>query len=113
MQILLECNHRVEMECGQAVETARCPEVCGEELECGHVCEQDCHSKKSHNHINCGKPCSRSCPEGHPCPKRCNEACRKCVKEVVKILPCGHEVFRCIIHLPLVHYPYCLIRYCF
>ena len=80
------------MPCGRAVEKAKCFEVCGMTMDCGHVCDEFCHKGKQHDEILCTKPCTRTCPEGHPCTKKCKEECGNCLVKILKMLPCGHEV---------------------
>ena len=60
-------------------------------LDCGHVCNLLCHKSRSHDGIFCTMPCTRTCPEGHPCLKKCFEECGKCRVKLVKKLPCGHD----------------------
>lgn len=67
-------------------------------LDCEHVCNKICHKRSSHAKMECTQPCRRTqCPEKHPCPKQCFEDCGKCLVDMVKKLPCGHEV-----HLPIL-----------
>ena len=62
-------------------------------LDCDHICNRICHKRSSHAQMPCTQPCRRlTCPEKHPCPKQCFEECGKCVVDVVKKLPCGHNV---------------------
>ena len=62
-------------------------------LDCDHICDRICHNKSSHAKLSCTQPCRRlTCPEKHPCPNKCFEECGKCVVDVIKKLPCGHDV---------------------
>ena len=91
-QILPYCGHGMDLLCGTSVSEAVCPEMCGMTLDCGHTCPLPCHKRSSHEQIQCPQPCQRTCPEQHPCKKKCFEDCRKCFTQMTKLLPCGHEV---------------------
>ena len=82
----------MDLFCGASVSEAVCPEMCGMTLDCGHTCPLPCHKKSSHGKIQCPQPCQRTCPEQHPCEKKCFEDCGKCFTPMKKLLPCGHEV---------------------
>ena len=68
-----------------------CQQKCSFRLNCGHQCDQKCHTKdREHLEYKCKKECNRECPEGHNCTKFCYEEC-KCTKPVQRLLPsCGH-----------------------
>ena len=91
-QILPYCGHGMDLLCGTSVSEAVCPEMCGMTLDCGHTCPLPCHKRSSHEKIQCPQPCQRTCPEQHPCEKKCFEDCGKCFTPMKKLLPCGHEV---------------------
>ena len=60
-------------------------------MPCGHICPKICHSSdREHLNQRCNEACRRSCLQGHPCPKKCFEDCHPCMKQVTKVLPCGH-----------------------
>ncbi|XP_076448801.1 NFX1-type zinc finger-containing protein 1-like isoform X2 [Babylonia areolata] len=70
-----------------------CKLPCGTRLPCGHVCELSCHGyDREHKQYRCKKKCERvTCPEGHPCQRKCFEDCDKCLFKVTKMVPmCGH-----------------------
>ncbi|XP_057379336.1 NFX1-type zinc finger-containing protein 1-like [Daphnia carinata] len=86
------CQHTIELNCGTPISEVKCPELCGMRLDCEHICNRICHKRSSHAKMPCDQPCHRfTCPEKHPCPKKCFEECGKCVVDVVKKLPCGHD----------------------
>ena len=89
---LPHCDHRMELLCSASPGEATCPEVCGMELDCSHICQLKCHKRSSHKDILCRQPCKRTCPEGHPCAKECFSKCDQCLVMVNKKLPCDHEV---------------------
>ena len=80
----------MELCCGADPEKAECPDLCGMELECGHICPLPCHKQSSHDKIPCKQSCLRACLEGHPCPKTCFEKCGNCLIAIDKKLPCDH-----------------------
>lgn len=87
------CTHRIELDCGRPISKETCPEKCGMQLDCHHICNLNCHKRSSHDKLPCRQPCLRTpCPEKHSCPKQCFEDCGKCLVDVVKKLPCGHQV---------------------
>ena len=70
-----------------------CTQACSYRMDCGHACEQSCHSvDPAHEHTRCYKPCQRKHRDcGHPCGKLCYEECGRCEHEVRDVpLPCGH-----------------------
>lgn len=87
------CQHTIELDCGKQISEVKCTELCGMHLDCDHICNRICHKRSSHAKMQCTQPCRRlMCPVKHPCPKQCFEECGKCVVDVVKKLPCGHDV---------------------
>ena len=93
-QKLTFCQHEQWMDCGMSPELVKCLEKCGMLLDCGHHCDLRCHQQSSHANIPCQQPCNRTpCQDKHTCPKKCHEPCGNCLEEVVKSLPCGHQVF--------------------
>ncbi|KAI9551691.1 hypothetical protein GHT06_022027 [Daphnia sinensis] len=86
------CQHTIELDCGKPISEVKCPELCGMRLDCEHICNRICHKRSSHAKMPCDQPCRRfTCPEKHPCPKKCFEECGRCMFDVVKKLPCGHD----------------------
>lgn len=71
-----------------------CTELCATQLQCGHVCERQCHGDDSIHNLLCQKPCLKIvCESNHPCPKQCHEECGKCMTKVMKKFDiCKHEV---------------------
>lgn len=93
LQNFTTCTHQIELDCGRPVSKEQCPELCGMLLDCHHICNLRCHKRSSHEKIDCRQPCLKApCPEKHPCPKECFQDCEKCLVDVIKKLPCGHDV---------------------
>lgn len=77
-----------------------CTKKCGQRLECGHACVNQCHSEALHMAVRCLERCQRSKPGcAHPCPKHCGDPCdKKCQFPIENVkLPCGHvyEILAC------------------
>ena len=88
----------MELCCGADPKRATCPDVCGMTMECGHVCPLPCHKRSSHQVVQCDQPCTRTCPEDHPCRKKCWEVCGNCLVPMDKKLPCDHvKTLRCFV----------------
>ena len=71
-----------------------CQKICGEKLNCGHVCQSSCHyqDRNHRQQYQCLEQCSRSCSEGHQCLKKCSEICHPCIHTKKAIFEfCGHE----------------------
>ncbi|CAG8573395.1 3095_t:CDS:10 [Funneliformis caledonium] len=68
--------------------------LCGEKLECGHLCPYKCHfDNPDHINIFCRKECIKLHPEClHPCSKFCGEKCGDCSLVIGDIMlpSCGH-----------------------
>jgi hypothetical protein len=63
-----------------------CREKCGELLECGHECPNNCHPF-DHERLECQEPCSRTVALcGHPCSATCGASCFCDQCKVVNIL---------------------------
>ncbi|KAH8731385.1 hypothetical protein GQ44DRAFT_698662 [Phaeosphaeriaceae sp. PMI808] len=67
---------------------ARCGDICGKTLKCGHQCQKQCHRPGE-----CEEPCRQSCGKelskcGHPCLAACHfpDACKE-------EKPCQHKIF--------------------
>ncbi|CAL8144723.1 unnamed protein product [Orchesella dallaii] len=101
-------NHTMKLACGHSVDVlckdytadykkkAVCKQKCMQLLECGHICEAECHPKDPfHEVIKCMKLCTRKCPRVvHKCDKKhaCNEPCEPCNGAYEYRLVCGHAV---------------------
>lgn len=75
---------------------AGCNAECGEQLACGHLCSEKCHSEAMHNQVKCKQRCDGPM-EGckHRCPEPCSEVCelnRKAMVPCDLSLPCGHHL---------------------
>ena len=72
-----------------------CAELCGQELPCGHLCQELCHPEEMHTdgRILCKETCGRILPCGHQCQKECYQKCEPCVALLKpEIMSCGHMV---------------------
>ena len=68
-----------------------CSSKCEFRLDCGHMCDRQCHPDKSIHKSPCQKECRKPCENNHPCPLRCSQCCRPCLVVVPKVIPkCGH-----------------------
>ncbi|CAH1406112.1 unnamed protein product, partial [Nezara viridula] len=70
-----------------------CTLICGAKLECGHLCELQCHgSDECHlGTFSCQKPCERKAGCNiHDCKALCGVPCPKCDVIVETVLPCDH-----------------------
>jgi len=84
----------------QLVPDGGCSIPCDYRLDCGHVCEFNCHHfDAKHTQYFCLKNCTRSCPVDHPCNKLCYVPCGGCQVLVQKTLSrCQHtHLLRCYI----------------
>jgi hypothetical protein len=71
---------------------------CTYRMDCGHKCPQFCHAlDQEHKNVRCQEKCMRTCPQGHPCPKKCWELCGGCVvPENLRLPACSHvQVVTC------------------
>ncbi len=79
-----------------------CPNLCHEKCTackvqvlkqmstCGHLQSMHCYCNP--DSVSCKNPCSKRCPNKHPCPLLCYQACRPCTVRIPKVIPtCGHE----------------------
>ena len=68
-----------------------CCKPCDQRLNCGHACQQRCHSD-SHDGVRCIQPCNRPRKCGHICPLPCYKECGDCLTQVERVMPiCGHS----------------------
>ncbi|XP_014279348.1 NFX1-type zinc finger-containing protein 1 [Halyomorpha halys] len=71
-----------------------CTLMCSARLECGHICELQCHGTDEFHlgTYSCQKPCERKAGCNiHDCKSLCGLPCPKCDVIVETELPCGHE----------------------
>ncbi|KAF2832889.1 hypothetical protein CC86DRAFT_414596 [Ophiobolus disseminans] len=79
-----------------------CTEACANHLDCGHSCQEWCHSEAMHNAMEYKQSCQRHHqPCNHPCQKgSCSEPCGKCMMKVDNVkLPCSHVHNGIICHM--------------
>ncbi|KAL8618663.1 hypothetical protein ACOMHN_048839 [Nucella lapillus] len=68
-----------------------CSERCEYRRDCGHTCDETCHSPMLFHNGPCKKPCVRECPIGHACHGPCFEQpCPPCEEKCDKKCPFGH-----------------------
>ena len=69
-----------------------CSSNCEFRLDCGHMCDRQCHPDKSIHKYPCQKECRKPlCENNHPCPLRCFQHCEPCLEMVPKVIPnCMH-----------------------
>eukprot|EP00727_Mastigamoeba_balamuthi_P012728 m51a1_g8078 hypothetical protein (1538) ;mRNA; r:198743-203467 len=87
---------RMDVCSGSAAGAVRgCGAKCGSVLECGHLCEADCHGP-IYAHRDCSKVMTKTFPCGHEVMYRCFEKREVCTESVVHTFPCGHlQSVRC------------------
>lgn len=80
-------GHSVTVECGMPMPQGPCPVLCGEALECGHLCDGTCGgcapgAAELPSHEPCRRQCERYLLCGHPCKSRhaCSMPCPPCDK---------------------------------
>lgn len=68
-----------------------CVAVCGEVLECGHKCRENCHPPGLHQRLVCQELCQTIFKCGHNCTRKCYQKCGPCTLAIDNIvLKCGH-----------------------
>ncbi|XP_071440457.1 NFX1-type zinc finger-containing protein 1 isoform X2 [Hetaerina americana] len=68
-----------------------CRLMCGEQLNCGHMCKKLCHVQ-GHSDFRCHETCGKvMCIRDHRCQKLCWQNCGDCMVPVESNLPCGHK----------------------
>ncbi|XP_046388077.1 NFX1-type zinc finger-containing protein 1-like isoform X2 [Ischnura elegans] len=68
-----------------------CTLMCGEKLNCGHICKKMCHVQ-GHLNQKCHEVCEKvMCERNHRCKKFCWQDCGDCMVPVKRTLPCGHR----------------------
>lgn len=74
------CRHITNIKCYKKDEYI-CRKQCTEILECGHVCQGDCHvCSNGRLHVPCKEKCSRKLACGHTCSDFCWNPCPPCSK---------------------------------
>ncbi|KAL4098189.1 hypothetical protein QTP88_022837 [Uroleucon formosanum] len=91
--VLEKCGHTILKSCHD--KKPICSYKCIDRLDCGHVCEKNCHKNDDpdHEEYKCLKPCeniNKKCSLNHKCRKMCYEDCSLCTVKVKKILSCEH-----------------------
>jgi hypothetical protein len=82
----LPCNHTVDVRCFEKDEKLICPQPCGVELSCGHICLsgcKECFPAAKHppcprlcpKENTCGHNCLAQCHGDVPCPTECSQPC--------------------------------------
>ena len=92
-----ECGHKQMIECRYKhglsfwLPKSMCQEIVSKTLpRCGHEQIMPCSTHPQT--VQCTTPCTKTCPNGHPCRKRCSEYCGSCYVEVEKVIPeCNHK----------------------
>lgn len=90
-------QNQIEASCAEDFEDTPeggCKEPCAMKLDCGHDCDQYCHTVdlEHKDTYACQKPCTKTCEFEHNCRRSCGEECGPCMERVLKIIPeCNHE----------------------
>lgn len=75
-----QCRHETHIECYKKDQYI-CRKKCTEILECGHLCQGDCHAcSNGRLHVPCKEKCSRKLICGHACSDFCWNPCPPCSK---------------------------------
>ncbi|CAG9771390.1 unnamed protein product [Ceutorhynchus assimilis] len=89
IEIIPECGHSIQVECGEKASQENCQEECRKILPCGH---QTLRRVKCNTAITekCHNRCEKLLECGHPCIAKCGEPCSVCREPCTKTIACGH-----------------------
>ncbi|KAL3847662.1 hypothetical protein ACJMK2_018562 [Sinanodonta woodiana] len=89
---ILQCGHKVHIQCCMSKSKILCKETCTRRLTCGHACNKICGVKHDHNQ-NCSQMVTKKVPGcGHTVQTSCNipESKLTCDKIIEVTFNCGH-----------------------
>ena len=106
-KVLEPCNHDQEIECNLEPESNQCTLECGQQRNCGHLCDVTCGSSQlsidllfsdhsTHLKEPCWEQCSKlnkNCKKNHYCKLKCYEECQICCVKIIAVIPdCLHNI---------------------
>ena len=87
----LSCGHENSTQCYKELNQIQCKHKCEFILECGHICQELCHSGSPQHTTKCGIKCKKPLFCGHECQADCHdENCPPC-KQNCEMMKCSHS----------------------